>query len=47
MFVLDVKETKVSGRLRPERVHKPSLFPIFMGGVGVDRQGNIVIEDYD
>lgn len=47
MFVLDAKETNASGILRPERVHKPSLFPIFMGGVGPDRQGNIVIEDYD
>lgn len=47
MFVIDVKETNVSGRLRPERVHKPSLFLIFMRGVGLDRQGNVVIEDYD
>lgn len=47
MYVLDAKETNVSGILRPERVHKPSLFPVFMGGVGLDRQGNIVIDDYD
>lgn len=47
MYVLDAKETNVSGILRPERVHKPSLFPVFMGGAGLDRQDNIVIDDYD
>lgn len=48
MFVLDAKETNVSGIPTGAWIgHVPSLFPIFMGGVGLERHGNTVMEDYD